>query len=162
MTRQPDPRALQDAIDKIEIAELQSRYMFAIDWYDAEVYGSVFTEDAVLEWPEGKAQGREAIAGAVVGIGQFFGRLAEASAPTKPAHLRHFVTNRVIRIDGDTAHAAAYWFDLNNDNQPRWPYVAAYGFYEDDLARTEDGWKFTRRYVVNEISSTSSPVNPAW
>ncbi len=103
MSMQPDPKALQDAIDKIEIGEMQSRYMFAIDWFDPKVYGDVFTEDAVLEWPEGKAEGREAIRGAVVGIGKFFGKFADAAAPTKPARLRHFVTNRVIKIDGDKA-----------------------------------------------------------
>jgi ketosteroid isomerase-like protein len=153
---------VQDAIDKIEIGELQSRYMFAIDWYDADVYGDVFTEDAVLAWPEGSAQGREAIRGAVVRIGQYFGRIAEAQKPAKAARLRHFVTNRVIRIDGDSAHAVAYWFDLNNDNAARWPYVAGYGYYEDDLVRTADGWRFIRRNVVNEITGTSPSENPGW
>lgn len=162
MTGGPDPKALQDAIDKVEIGELQSRYMYAIDWFDKEVYGGCFTQDAILSWPEGHAQGREAIAGAVVRIGQFFGRFAEAAKPTKPAKLRHFVTNRVIRIDGDTAHAVAYWFDLNNDNQPRWPYVAGYGYYQDDLVRTADGWRFSKRFVMNEISAVSPPENPAW
>jgi hypothetical protein len=162
VSEQPFPRALQDVIDKVEIGEMQSRYMFAIDWYDPQVYGDVFTEDAILEWPEGRAEGQEAIRSAVIRVGQFFGRLAEAAKPNKPAHLRHFVTNRVIRIDGDTAHAVAYWFDLNNDNQPRWPYVAAYGYYEDDLVRTAEGWRFTKRKIINEMTGTSPPENPAW
>src|SRR5690606_30712656 len=114
--------------------------MFAIDWHDAQVYGDVFTEDAVLEWPEGQASGREAIRAAVVRIGQYFGRLAEAAAPAKPARLRHFITNQVIRVEGDRARAVAYWFDINNDNQMRWPYVPGYGYYEDELVRTDAGW----------------------
>ncbi|MBT2187352.1 nuclear transport factor 2 family protein [Sphingobium nicotianae] len=156
------PKAVQEAIDKIEIAELQSRYMYAIDWYDAQVYVDTFTEDGELVFPEGYAKGHDQIREMITRVGQFFGKLADASAPTKPAHLRHFVTNQVIRIDGDKAHAVAYWFDLNNDNQPRWPYLAGYGYYEDDLVRTPQGWRFSRRNVINEISSTSPPENPCW
>jgi len=162
MGTQPDPAAVRRVIDKMEIGEMQSRYMYALDWHDAEVYASLFTQDAVLEWPEGRAQGREAIRSACVAIGEHYRKLAEAAAPTKPARLRHFVTNRVIDIDGDRASARAYWFDLNNDNQPRWPYVPAYGHYEDELIRTADGWRFTSRRVFNETSGESSLENPAW
>jgi hypothetical protein len=159
----PDVAALQHTIDKIEIAEMQSRYMFALDWHDAEVYAGLFTEDATLEWPEGKAEGREAIGTACVRVGAYFRRLAEASAPSKPARLRHFVTNNVIRIDGDRATARAYWFDINNDNQPRWPYVPAYGHCEDELVRGEGGkWLFASRIIYNETSGRSPELNPAW
>jgi len=159
----PDAAALQEAIDKIEIGEMQSRYMFALDWHDADVYAGLFTEDAILEWPEGRAQGREAIGTACVRVGGYFHRLAEASAPIKPARLRHFVTNQVIRIDGDRATACAYWFDLNNDNQPRWPYIPAYGHYEDELVRTVGcKWLFTKRVIYNETTGRSPEENPAW
>ncbi len=162
MSSQPDAAAVQELIDKMEIGELQSRYMFALDWRDAEVYGSVFTEDAKLEWPEGQAYGREAIQASCAKAGAFFRNLAEAEAPTKPARLRHFVTNRVIKVEGDKARALAYWFDINNDNQPRWPYVAGYGLYDDELVRTADGWRFASRKIYNEISGESPPENPAW
>jgi 3-phenylpropionate/cinnamic acid dioxygenase small subunit len=162
MTRQPDPKALQDAIDKIEIGEMQSRYMFALDWHDADTYAALFTEDAVLEWPEGYREGRDDIHASCVRVGEMYRRLAAAAAPTKMAHKRHFVTNRVIAIDGDRARARCYWFDLHNDNMPRWPYVPAYGYYEDELVRTPEGWRFTRRRIINEISGESPAVNPAW
>ncbi len=162
MSGLPDATALQTVIDKVEIAEMQSRYMYALDWYDADVYAGLFVEDGVLEWPEGYAKGREQIHAACVKIGAFYGRLAAASAPTKAPHLRHFVTNQVIDIRGDTARARAYWFDLDNDNKPRWPYVAGYGYYEDDLVRTADGWRFTRRLIMNEMTAVSPPENPAW
>ena len=162
MRKQLDPAALQDVVDKVEIGEMQSRYMFALDWWDAETYGSLFTDDAVLAWPEGRAEGRDAIQAACVRIGAYFRKLAEAAAPTKPAHLRHFVTNRVIQIEGDRATARAYWLDLNNDNQPRWPYVPAYGHYEDELIRTAEGWRFTSRTIFNETTGESPAENPAW
>ena len=162
MSQQPDSNAMQTAIDKIEIAEMQSRYMFALDWYDGEVYASLFTDDAVIEWPGGRADGREAIGNACVRVGAYFGRLAAADAPKKAPHLRHFVTNTVVDIQGDQARARSYWFDLDNDNKPRWPYLVAYGYYEDDLIRTADGWRYTHRKIINEMTGESPPVNPAW
>jgi len=159
---QPDPSALQDLIDKIEIGEMQSRYMFALDWYDADVYASLFTDDATLEWPEGHCQGRAQIREACVRVGAMYRRLAEPAKPTKMAHKRHFISNRTIRIEGDHATARCYWYDFNNDNQPRWPYVQAYGYYEDELVRTPEGWRFSHRKIINEMTGESPPENPAW
>ena len=161
MSKQPDPAALQELLDKQEISELQSRYMFALDWHEPDVYASVFTEDGVLEWPEGQAKGREAIRKACVGIGQFYAGIAAANPRAKPPFLRHFVTNRLFDIKGDRARAWAYWFDFNNDTQARWPYVAGYGYYEDDLIRTAEGWRFTHRKVFNDVSGESPKNYPA-
>lgn len=162
MTTPQIPKAMQDAIDKIEIAELQSRYMYALDWYDADTYASVFTEDGILEWPEGKSEGRAAIHATATGLGVMYRRGGAASAPTKMAHKRHFVSNVVIKVDGDRAQALCYWFDFNNDNMQRWPYVQAYGYYDDALIRTADGWRFTHRKIFNEMTGESPPENPAW
>jgi hypothetical protein len=158
--KQPDPAAVQEMLDKMTIGEMQSRYMYALDWWDADMYASVFTDDGVLEWPEGRAEGKEAIHKACIRIGQYFTKIAESAAPKKPFKLRHFVTNRVFDIKGDHAKAWAYWMDLNNDNMERWPYVAAYGYYEDTLIRTAEGWKFTKRQIFNEISGESPKQNP--
>ncbi len=161
MSSQPDAAALQELIDKSVIGEMQSRYMYALDWHDADMYASVFTDDAVLEWPEGQAKGREAIHTACIRIGAYFDNIsAAAGSNKKPFQLRHFVTNRVFDIKGDQARCWAYWFDLNNDNLQRWPYVAAYGYYEDDLIRTADGWRFAHRKIFNEISGQSPRENP--
>jgi hypothetical protein len=159
MSEKRDP-AVQEMLDKQIIAEMQSRYMYALDWFDAEQYASVFTEDGVLEWPEGHAVGRKAIHDACVRIGEFFTKASAGAPNLKQFRLRHFVTNRVFDIKGDRARAWAYWMDLNNDNLQRWPYVAGYGYYEDDLIRTADGWRFTKRRIFNEISSESPKENP--
>lgn len=161
MATQLDPAIVQDTIDKMEIGEMQSRYMFALDWHEPDVYAGLFTEDAVLEWPEGRAEGKEAIRTACVRIGEYFDRLAAAAGAIKPFRLRHFVTNRIFEIKGDQARAWAYWLDLNNDNLQRWPYLAGYGHYEDDLVRTAEGWRFTRRKVFNEMTAESPPGYPA-
>ncbi|MEP7315031.1 MAG: nuclear transport factor 2 family protein, partial [Pseudomonadota bacterium] len=38
------------AQDRSEIEDLQSRYLFALDWQKPELYASTFTPDGVLIW----------------------------------------------------------------------------------------------------------------
>ena len=38
------------AQDRAEIDDLLSRYLFALDWQDPEMYGEVFARDGVLVW----------------------------------------------------------------------------------------------------------------
>ena len=101
--RQVESKRLEAATDKLEIGELQSRYMFALDWREPDLFASLFTEDAVLEWAEGHAAGRDAIRAACVQMREFYSKLAEGTAPKKPPRLRHFVGNRVIDVHGDNA-----------------------------------------------------------
>jgi hypothetical protein len=160
MSTQPDPAALQELLDKTAIGELQTRYMYAIDWHDGEMYAGVFTEDGVLEWPEGFCKGRAEIRASVERIGKFYRTLNEATPNLRPARKRHFVTNRIFDIKGDKARSWCYWFDTHNDNLQRWPYVPAYGYYEDDLVRTGEGWLFAKRKIYNEIAADSPFENP--
>lgn len=160
MATQPDPAAVREMLDKMEIGELQSRYMYALDWHDADMYASLFTEDGRTQWPEGSAQGREAIRQSCIRIGQFYDGVSAASGARKPISLRHFVLNRIFDIKGDRARSWAYWMDITNDNLPRWPYVPGYGYYEDDLVRTAEGWRFTCRKIFNEVTGDSPAENP--
>lgn len=49
------------AEDRALVENLYARYVFAADWKDADTYASLFTEDGVLDWARGVAEGREAI-----------------------------------------------------------------------------------------------------
>jgi hypothetical protein len=55
----------------------------------------------------------------------------------------HRMTNQVIDVDGDTAHARTYVDALILAEGGSG--VNAIGFYDDDLARTAAGWRITRR-----------------
>ena len=61
----PGPAAqsygVQYAADRAEIEDLQARYMFALDWQDADAYAAAFTEDGVLDWAYSMVRGRETI-----------------------------------------------------------------------------------------------------
>jgi hypothetical protein len=150
------------AADRAEIQDLQGRYMFALDWQDADAYAATFTEDGVLDWAGGVVHGRDAIRKEVQGMRAAFEKHETADAPTRPARLRHFIANVVLDFDGDHAIGRAYWFEVNDDNRSRWSYVSGYGHYEDELRRVNGKWLFSRRKIYNEIlpSRTAGPANP--
>lgn len=151
------------AEDRAEIENLQAKYMFALDWQDADAYAATFTEDGVLDWAQGVCEGREAIRKEAQGMHAHFAKLAAADAPLRRARLRHFISNVVLEIDGDTAKGVAYWFEANNDIMGRWPYLGGYGHYEDALRRENGRWLFTRRKIFNEVMAhrTGPEENPA-
>jgi hypothetical protein len=151
------------AQDRSEIEDLQARYMFALDWQDAESYAATFTPDGVLDWAGGIARGREAIIGEVHGMRAAFAKKEAADAPRRPSRLRHFITNVVIKVDGDRATGTAYWVEFNNETRDRWPFVGGYGHYEDELRKLNGHWLFSRRKIYNEIldSRAAGTQNPA-
>ena len=149
--------------DRTEILDLYGRYTFALDWQDPDGYAECFTEDGVLDWAQGVEKGREAIRKAVHGMRDYYGKQAAADAPRRPAKLMHFITNPVIKLDGDRATGRAYWFEINNDGRDRWPYVSGYGYSEDEFRFVGGHWLISRRKILNEILAerAAGPVNPA-
>jgi hypothetical protein len=154
--------AADHTADRVEIQDLQARYLFALDWQDADAYAATFTADGVLDWAGGVVDGREAIRKEVHGMRAYFEKREQADAPVRPARLRHFISNVVVDFDGDRATGRAYWFELYDDNRDRRPYVGGYGHYEDELRRVDGHWLFTRRKIYNEMlpSRPASSVNP--
>jgi hypothetical protein len=152
------------ARDRAEIEDLQGRYLFALDWQDPELYASAFTEDGVLVWAGGTVNGRAAIVKEMQQAREADAKANAAAAPLPAFKRRHYVSNLVLRVDGDQATARAFWFEFNNDGADRKPYVGAYGHYEDELRRVDGRWLFTRRQIFNEQRKdmVSSPRNPAW
>ena len=45
------------AQDRAAIMDLQGRYIFALDFKDAETYASSFTEDGIINWALGEIKG---------------------------------------------------------------------------------------------------------
>ena len=152
------------ASDRSQIEDLQARYMFALDWQDPEAYASTFTEDGQLDWAGGVAKGRDAIREEVRGMRTNFDNRDAEDAPLRPARLRHFITNVVVKIDGDTAVGRAYWFEFYNRNPERLGHGSAYGHYEDELKKVNGQWLFTKRKIFNEQMDDRAATrqNPAW
>lgn len=154
----------QYARDRAEIDELLSRYTFALDWQEPERYASLFTTDGVLVWAGGTIQGREAIAQEMQKARAADIAANAANPQLRPFRRRHFPTNFALRVEGDKAVVRSLWFETNNDNPERRPYLGAYGHLEDELRREGGEWRIARHQVFNEQreAMAASSVNPAW
>lgn len=157
-------RADSYAEDRAEIQELQGRYLFAMDWRDADTYASTFTEDGVLDWARGVEKGRAAIRAAVLGMRETDAKEAAKTPGKRPAKRRHNITNTIIKIDGNKALSRSYWTSYYNNNDQRAPQIDGYGHYEDELVKQNGKWLFTKRKIFNEAmdSRAATDKSPGW
>ena len=139
------------AEDRAQIEDLQARYLFALDFRDAEAYAATFTEDGVLDYGAGKIVGRKAIGEMVTGIRATAERQrAEDKSGLRPAAGRHNISNIVLEVNGDRATGTAYWFHMGNANPERGAQVNSFGHYEDELVKVNGEWLFSLRKIYNE------------
>jgi len=116
--------------DELEIQALLNRYARGVDTKDWDLYRSVFTEDAVIDYTS---------AGIPLGsrdeIAALFGKAFEAIPWTM-----HYITNIEADIDADTATVRAMFY-----NPMQLPGMAEQsccgGYYFHELVRTPDGWR---------------------
>ncbi|RUP27967.1 MULTISPECIES: nuclear transport factor 2 family protein [Mycolicibacterium] len=142
--------SLQDAADKLEIAELLYRYAELIDAGDFDGVGNLLGRGNFMG-----VAGAEAIAA-----------LFAKSTRRFPDHgntprTRHLVLNPIVELDGDTAHArSTFCVVQQTDTVPLQPIVV--GRYADTFARDDAGWYFTERVVdVQMIGDVSDHLNIA-
>ena len=152
--------------DRAQIQDLQSRYVFAFDFNDADAYASTFTEDGILEWARGAETGREALRTVIRGIrANREKKMAEDRAKgLRPTRSSHHITNTVLKIDGNRATGRSYWFQYWNENAARTPVLRAYGHSEDEYVKKGGKWFFKKRKIFNEILDhlAADQENPAW
>ena len=126
-------------MDELEIANLLTRYAYAVDSPDWDLYRNVFTEDAHLDY---------SAAGMVTGtVDAAVGSLRPKQAALSMS--MHYVTNVDSRITSDNADVTAMWFSaiqLSGDPQTRF----FGGRWRHDLVRTADGWR-SRKLVLEVV-----------
>jgi 3-phenylpropionate/cinnamic acid dioxygenase small subunit len=119
--------------DRQDISDLLVRYATGIDRRDWPLFRTVFTDDCELDYGEiGTWQGVDAVT-------EFMDKTHAMAG-----HTLHRLTNQAIAVDGDNATARTY-IDaviMFGDNQAG---VNAWGFYDDEVVRTADGWRIARR-----------------
>ena len=89
------------AEDRALIEDLQSRYMFAMDFNDVETFVSLFSKDGILDVVAGLARGRDAIRQLTIERIKK-GEAQETEDPASKLHPqghRHHLTNIVVKID---------------------------------------------------------------
>jgi ketosteroid isomerase-like protein len=154
------------AEDRALIEDLQARYMFALDFADADTYVSLFTDDGVLDVGDGEIKGHDAIRKAISGMPdrrpvQATGDAAkQLRAPTG----RHNISNIVVKVNGNKALGRAYWFHYGNNNPQRIAAFDSYGHYEDEMVKVNGKWLFSKRRIYNENLDkwAAKGGNPAW
>ena len=122
--------ALEELVAREAIRQLIVRYAMSFDDRDWEMYESLWTEDVVFLVDGDPIEGLEALK-----------KFAMTCLPDDYIS-KHFLGPSMIDIgaDGTTAKAKTdvVWIAANHDNQ----IVAR---YEDDLVKTDAGWRISRR-----------------
>jgi hypothetical protein len=117
--------------DRDAIRDLLARYTYSGDRGQVDDLAACFSPTGLLQYPGHEACGPQAIAAAL------------RSGTRNPAlsFVRHHITNPLIEVSGDTATARSY-FTVHADAGPDHS-----GTYDDELVRTDGGWRFARRRV---------------
>ena len=152
------------ADDRDEIENLQARYLFALDFRDADTYASTFTEDGVLDYGP-VVKGRDAIRTMIQGMAKNDAdRAAKDTSGLRPVVGRHNISNVVIKFDGDKAIGRAYWFHYSTNNPDRKAQLDSFGHYEDEMVKVNGKWLFSKRKIYNELVAdwVYKGPNPAW
>lgn len=149
------------ARDRAEIADLMARYLFAMDYHDADAYAECFTEGGVLDYAMGTTTGREAIRAEAKVFKNNIGRIF-VDWQGDPAKLRHLVQHKAIRIEGERAWNTGLWWEMTNGGPEGSLATPSFGTYEDELVRVGGRWLFKRRKIYNEFleGRHSGPANP--
>ena len=155
------------ADDRAAIVDLQGRYVVAMDYLDADGYAAVFAEEGVLDWARGLVEGRDAIYEFMAtGTYDFTRGAPEAETPDGenwPSTVRHLITNQVVDVDGDTAHAVTYWIQFNNNVNRAAVEWMLFGSWYDEFEKIDGEWLFTLHRIHNEGNSrtfTAGGENP--
>jgi uncharacterized protein (TIGR02246 family) len=144
----PHTRAdsLEQRVQRLEdqdaIWRLFMTYKNHLDGRDFKAYASLFTDDAVWVGNIGNVVGPAQIEDMLVKTMQVWASDEERT--------HHIVVNPEIDVDGDTATARCSWgyVTRSETDAPVWLML---GTYYDELRRTPDGWRFTKRVAYSDI-----------
>lgn len=115
-----------------DVAELLVRYATGIDRRDWALFRSCFTEDCHADYGD---------IGVWHGVDAITGFMEKAHAPM--GHTLHRISNVAVTRNGDGVCARSYVDVVLMIASDRG--VHAIGFYDDELLRTNEGWKIARR-----------------
>lgn len=140
---------LRTLADKTEIAELLALYARGVDSKDWNLWRSVFTPDAVLDFTS---------ATPIVGSRDEVIAIMEKALATTPM-TQHFISNIETEVNGDRATCRAMFYNpMLLPNMKEQSYCG--GYYHHELVRTPDGWRSEKlveenKWFVNHPSTAS-------
>lgn len=125
-----------------DVADVLVRYASGIDRRDWDRFRTCFTDDCAADYGAiGAWSGADAITDWMQQVHDQCG------------HTMHRITNQDVRPTGDGVSARSYVeaIVMGADNQAG---VRVDGYYDDELVRTDDGWKIARRTFTTVLQST--------
>lgn len=119
-------------VDRAPISDLLVEFARRLDTRDFAGYADLYMPDGVLELPGGPPlRGREEIRVATEkNLGAYVGTWHLSAAHT-------------IDLDGDTAHTRSSLFAVHVIGDRGATHADGAGWYDNDLVRTAEGWRFT-------------------
>jgi len=147
---------MSDVADRLEIMEVLYKYGQALD-HDPSLWDQVFAPDAVLDYPTRDADRQ------VRNDERQIKTAAQMGADlARPFHAQgtvgqHLVSNFLIKVSGDTATAkseARVLVSIPLGGSGNTEITDRIVTFDDELARTPDGWRITRRYLTVRYHDT--------
>jgi 3-phenylpropionate/cinnamic acid dioxygenase small subunit len=136
--------------DKAAIIEVLNLYAFALDARQWDLFDRVFADDVIAEFgPAGAAW---------TGLANFKRSFAEFHERLD-SH-QHTMMGQLVHVEGDKAHAFSYgnWLLIRNAAEGGSSWMGT-GWYDDELVRTDRGWRIQRR-VCKLQSWSGNPLVP--
>ncbi|OHV22203.1 hypothetical protein BBK14_25875 [Parafrankia soli] len=139
---------LQTLSDKIEINEVLTRYARSCDSKDWDLFRTLFTPDAFLDYSSVTS---------AVGSRDEVAAWLEAGLGKVP-WTQHFISNVEIDLDGDRAKVRAMFYNpMLLPGMTELSYCG--GYYHHDMVRTPQGWK-SERLVEENLWFVNHPGAP--
>ena len=125
---------------RIDLQDLIAAYSFGYDELEWDLFGSVWTSDAVLGTVAGELNGP-------VEILNWASQRREAWRDQQ-VQTRHYQTNSLFNeVTPDVIEGRTLLFIAHQHAEKPGPELAHTGVYEDTYQLTEDGWKIARRFI---------------
>jgi 3-phenylpropionate/cinnamic acid dioxygenase small subunit len=129
--------SLEQIADRIEIDDLLTRYATALDAKDWELFSTCFTPDAFIDYTAAGG-----IKGTLAEVRQWLAEVMAGFPMTQ-----HLVTNRDVRVEGDSATCRSCLFNPMGLPDGDHGLVVFFdgGYYRDKMVRTAEGWRIAER-----------------
>ena len=130
--------ALVVTAEKMNVMELQYKYVRSVDTRDWKASVDVFHSEGVLYVVEA---GTKKLIGGKPEIEAFFREIASRDF----IFARHSITNPVVSVDGDNASFKSYYHTtFVHDTFTK----VIFGYYDDRLAKEKGEWKITEKQII--------------
>ena len=127
----------EETTDKVRIGELQNHYAYSIDSGNYDNLDVMFTPDATYTFITGSTDNIEALKSTI----------RDALSPLTSS--QHINGNQWAEIEGDLAKAGCYFtVHMHKEGLANGEHFEMGGRYDDELIRTSDGWRFSKRTIT--------------